>query len=69
MSYFIQIGAGAGDQDERSNYKNGFTNFIKKNIRNRNNKVLIIEANPLNLDKLRLCWRDFPNSNFTILQL
>lgn len=62
MSYFIQIGAGAGDQDERSNYKDGFTNFIKKNIRNRNNKVLIIEANPLNLDKLKLCWRDFPNS-------
>ena len=30
MSYYIQIGAGAGDQDERLNYKEGFTNFIKK---------------------------------------
>ena len=62
MSYFIQLGAGAGDQDERSNYQDGFTNFIKRNIQNQNNKILIVEANSLNLDKLKLCWKDFPNS-------
>lgn len=62
MSYFIQIGAGAGDQDVRSNYQDGFTNFIKKNIHNQNNKILIVEANSLNLDKLKFCWKDYPNS-------
>jgi len=62
MSYFIQFGAGAGDQDERSNYQDGFTNFIKKDIQNQNNKILVVEANPLNLDRLKLCWKDFPNS-------
>ena len=53
MSYYIQIGAGAGDQDERLNYKEGFTNFIKKKTYNKDDKVLVVEANPLNIDKLK----------------
>ena len=27
---FVHLGAGAGDLDERANYKCGFTKFIKK---------------------------------------
>ena len=27
---FIQIGAGAGDKDSRANYRDGFTEFVKK---------------------------------------
>jgi len=61
MSYFIQIGAGAGDQDERANYQDGFTNFVKKINKNQSDKFLIVEANPLNLDKLKICWKNFPN--------
>tara|TARA_B100001063_G_C16771768_1_gene562088 strand:+ start:3534 stop:4193 length:660 start_codon:yes stop_codon:yes gene_type:complete len=67
MSFFIQIGAGAGDQDERSNYEDGFTSFVKKNASNKNDKVLVVEANPLNLDKLKFCWSDY--SNIKILNL
>ena len=62
MSYYIQIGAGGGDQDEGTNYQDGFTNFIKKDVRNQYNKILIVEANSLNIDKLKFCWKDFPNS-------
>lgn len=61
MSYFIQIGAGAGDQDERTDYQDGFTKFVKKNINIHNDKILIVEANPLNLDKLKICWTDYSN--------
>lgn len=61
MSYYIQIGAGAGDQDERLNYKEGFTNFIKKKTYNKDDKVLVVEANPLNIDKLKTCWKDYSN--------
>ena len=61
MSYYIQIGAGAGDQDERINYKDGFTNFIKKKTYNKDDKILVVEANPLNLDKLKICWKDYLN--------
>mgnify|MGYP007000205091 len=49
MTYFIQIGAGAGDQDERTNYQDGFTNFVKKINKKQSDKFLIVEANPLNL--------------------
>jgi len=61
MSYYIQIGAGAGDQDESANYKDGFTDFIKKKTYNKDDKILIVEANPLNLDKLKICWKDYSN--------
>ena len=58
MSYLIQIGAGAGDQDE---LVDGFTKFVKKKINYQSNKIIIIEANPLNLDKLKICWKEFSN--------
>ena len=61
MSYYIQIGAGAGDQDERASYQDGFTNFVKKITKKQSDRFLIVEANPLNLDKLRICWKDFLN--------
>ena len=57
MSYYIQIGAGAGDQDERASYQDGFTNFVKKITKKQSDRFLIVEANPLNLDKLRICWK------------
>ena len=53
MSYYIQIGAGAGDQDARVNFKDGFTKFVKNIKLNENDKILLIEANPLNIEKLK----------------
>ena len=59
MSYFIQIGAGAGDRDERLDFKDGFTNFIKNKELNKNDKILLVEANPLNIKKLKECSYDY----------
>ena len=60
MPYFIQIGAGAGDQDERLDFKDGFTKFVKEKINNENN-ILVVEANPRNLKKLKVCWKNYSN--------
>ena len=30
---FVHLGAGAGDLDERANFRCGFTEFIKKNVK------------------------------------
>lgn len=60
MPYFIQIGAGAGDQDERLDFKDGFTKFVKEKINNENN-ILVVEANPHNLKKLKDCWKNYSN--------
>ena len=59
---FIQIGAGAGDLDKRSNCRDGFTEFIKKIPRNRIKKIILVEPNPLNIPLLKECWKDYPES-------
>lgn len=30
MGIYIQIGAGAGDLDSRANFRDGFTEYVKK---------------------------------------
>ena len=59
MSYYIQIGAGVGDQDARVNFKDGFTKFVKNIKLDKNDKILLIEANPLNIKKLQECWKNY----------
>ena len=59
---FVHLGAGVGDLDERANFRCGFTEFIKKNIKS-NDKVFILEANPKNIPKLTECYKDFSNTN------
>ena len=58
--YFVHLGAGAGDLDERSNFRCGFTEFIKKNY-NESSKVFVVEANPKNIDKLKSSYKNFKN--------
>jgi len=57
---FVHIGAGAGDLDPSSNYRDGFTEFVKKNLCGEK-KIFIVEANPKNIKKLKECWKDFAN--------
>ena len=45
----VHLGAGAGDQDSRANFRCGFTELIKKNYDN-SSKVFIVEANQLNIE-------------------
>ena len=59
---FIQIGAGAGDLDKRANYRDGFTEFIKKLPREHIKKIILVEPNPLNIPLLKECWKDYPES-------
>jgi len=59
---FIQIGAGAGDLDKRANYRDGFTEFVKKLPREHVKKIILVEPNPLNIPLLKKCWIDYPES-------
>ena len=58
---FVHIGAGAGDLDPSSNFRDGFTEFIK-NKRNKKNKIYLVEANPKNIKKLKETWKDYKNT-------
>ena len=69
MSYYIQIGAGVGDQDARVNFKDGFTKFVKNIKLDKNDKILLIEANPLNIKKLQECWKNYENTKIFNLAL
>jgi len=58
---FIQIGAGAGDLDTRSNKRDGFAEFIKKIDKNRIKQIILVEPNIFNIDLLKECYKDFEN--------
>lgn len=60
---FVHLGAGAGDLDEGANYKCGFTKFVKENY-NEMSSAYLVEANPLNIEKLKLSYEGFKNTNF-----
>jgi len=64
---FIQVGAGAGDLDSGVSFHDGFTEFIKKLPRERIKKIILVEPNPINIPKLRECWKDYPEA--TIYEL
>lgn len=59
---FVQVGAGAGDLDERAHCRDGFTEFVKGLPRDRVKKIILVEPNPMNIPKLRECWKDYPES-------
>ncbi len=60
--YFVHLGAGAGDLDERSNFRCGFTEFIKQKY-NESSKVFVVEANPKNINKLKTSYKNLKNIN------
>ena len=55
---YLHLGAGAGDLDERANFRCGFTELIKSKF-NEGDKIYIIEANPINIKKLRETYKDY----------
>ncbi len=62
MSIFIQIGACVGDQDPKTNFKDGFTSFIKENKNFKDERIILIEPNPANIDALKKCWNGYKHS-------
>lgn len=59
-NFFVHFGAGAGDLDQRNNFKCGFTEFIKKNCSSKD-KAYVVEVNPKNIDKLTSCYQNYEN--------
>ncbi len=57
---FVHLGAGAGDRDKGANFRCGFTEFIKNKYQN-GFSIFAVEANPLNIEKLKLSYKDFKN--------
>ena len=58
---FIQIGAGAGDLDPSSKFRDGFSEYVKKH-KSKNKKIFAIEANPKNIKKLKESWKKYKNT-------
>ena len=58
---FIHIGAGAGDKDPSSGYRDGFSEYVKKH-KSKNKKIIVVEANQKNIKKLRETWKDYKNT-------
>ena len=66
---FVHIGAGAGDLDPAANYRDGFTELVK-NHKTKNKNVFVVEANPINIKKLKKCWKNYKSVkiyNFAIV--
>ena len=57
---FVHIGAGVGDLDPSVNFRDGFSEYVKKN-KNEEKKIFVVEANPKNIEKLKDCWKDYKN--------
>jgi len=57
---FVHIGAGVGDLDPSANFRDGFSEYVKKN-KSEEKKIFVVEANPKNLEKLKVCWKDYKN--------
>ena len=58
---FIQIGAGAGDLDSRSNYQDGFAKLIKGLPKERVKKIILVEPNPINIPFLLKAYENYDN--------
>ena len=60
---YIQIGAGAGDQDNRAEFRDGFTETIKKLKPSPMDRIILVEPNPLNISALKKCWAEYPQAS------
>ena len=55
---FFHIGGGAGDLNPSTNFRDGFSEFVKSH-KSRNKNIFIIEANPVNINKLKKTWEKY----------
>lgn len=55
---FLQIGAGAGNRDPRTAFKDGFTDYLAKVVLTDRDRVILVEPNPGNVELLTECWSD-----------
>ena len=57
---YVHIGAGAGDLDAGALFRDGFSEFVKKN-NDEDKRIFLVEANPSNISKLKISWKDYKN--------
>ena len=57
---YVHIGAGAGDLDAGALFRDGFSEFVKKN-NDEDKRIYLVEANPSNISKLKISWKDYKN--------
>ena len=55
---FLHIGGGAGDLDPKANYRDGFSEFVKKH-KSDNKNIYVVEANPINIPVLKKSWKKY----------
>ena len=58
MKCYVQVGAGAGDLDWSAGFRDGFSKFVKSIELLDSDKVLVVEANRLNIPTLSESWVD-----------
>lgn len=56
---FIQIGAGAGDQDPGARFRDGFAEFVKSLPVSHISEIHLVEPNPFNHLALNEAWRSY----------
>ena len=66
---YIQIGAGAGDQDSRSQYRDGFTELVKALDPTQVDRLVLVEPNPINIPYLTQCWQAWPQAEIHCLAI
>ena len=62
MSVYVQIGAGAGDEDPSTGFRDGFTEMVKDLPREDVSRVVLVEPNPLNIPALTRFWSGYPQA-------
>ena len=60
MAIYLQLGAGVGDLDYSADYRDGFSRFVKNLNLRITDKVIVVEANPFNIERLKESWSRFP---------
>jgi hypothetical protein len=66
---FVHIGAGAGDKDPSSGFRDGFSEYVK-NHKSKTKKIIVVEANLKNIKKLKETWKNYKNTkilNYAII--
>jgi Methyltransferase FkbM domain len=59
---YVQLGAGAGDRDAATDYRDGFTEAVKAVPLEPNDRIILVEANPYNIPMLREFWEGWPQA-------
>lgn len=61
---YIQIGAGMGDRDPTTHFRDGFTEKVKRLANPSESRIILVEANSNHADDLMSCWRNWPLAEF-----